>query len=108
MISCEYTIKVKETEMEDYYIIRARGAGVFFGNIRERDGGEVTMTNARRIYYWSGATELCQLAAEGVKDPDNCKFTMTVDEVILLDVVEIQKCTCMAEESLRGVKVWKI
>ena len=94
--------------MEDYYIVRARGAGVFFGNIRERVGQEVTMTNARRIYYWSGATELCQLAAEGVKKPDECKFTMIVDEVILLDVVEIQKCTSTSEESLKGVKVWKI
>jgi len=94
--------------MEDYYIVRARGAGVFAGSIRERNGQEVTMTNARRIFYWSGATELCQLAAEGVKNPDECKFTMTVEEVILLDVVEIQRCTSAAEESLKGVKVWKI
>jgi len=108
VISCEYYVKSKEIEMEDYYIVRARGAGVFAGNIRERDGREVTMTNARRVYYWSGATELCQMAVEGVKDPDSCKFTMVVDEVVLLDVVEIQKCSSMAEESLKGVKVWKI
>jgi len=92
----------------DYFIVRARGAGVFFGQIKERKGGEVTMTNARRIYYWSGATDCSQLAAEGVKNPGSCKFTLPVDEVVLLDVVEMQKCTPDAISSLKGVKTWKV
>ena len=37
--------------MEDYYIVRARGAGVFTGNIKERNGGEVTMTNSMAVSY---------------------------------------------------------
>jgi len=94
--------------MEDFYIVRARGAGVFFGQIKERTGGEVIMTNARRIYYWNGASELCQLAAEGVKRPSDCKFTMVVDEVILIDAVEIQKCTPAATANLKAVHIWKI
>jgi len=48
------------------------------------------------------------IGVEGVKKQGECKFTMTVDDVVLLDVVEIQKCTSMTEESLKGVKVWKI
>lgn len=39
---------------EDWYIIRADRAGVFFGHIAERDGSEVTMTDVRRIWYWTG------------------------------------------------------
>lgn len=34
--------------MEQYYIIRTESAGVFFGNIKERNGSEVTLTNVRR------------------------------------------------------------
>jgi len=91
-----------------YYIVRARGAGVFYGQIKERNGKEVTMTNARRIYFWSGATDCSQLAAEGVKNPQSCKFTIAVDDVVLLDVVEIQSCTARAVVSLNGAQEWKI
>jgi len=94
--------------MEGYWIVRARGAGVFFGKIKERNGREVTMTEARRLYYWKGATECCQLAAEGVKNPGECKFTMVVSEVVLMDVVEMQPCTDDAAASLRGVREWKM
>ena len=94
--------------MEGYYIVRARGAGVFAGNIKERNGTEVTMTSARRLWRWYGATEVCQLAKEGTKKPNDCKFTLEADEVILLDAVEIQRCTEEAEKSIRGVSVWKI
>jgi len=43
------------------------------------------------------------MAIEGVKDPRNCKFTMVVSEVVLLDVVEYHRCTAEAEASIRGV-----
>ena len=61
---------------EDWYIIRADRAGVFFGHIAERDGDEVTMTDVRRIWYWDGAASLSQLAVDGVSKPKNCKFTV--------------------------------
>jgi len=98
-------MKIDESK---YYIVRARGAGVFFGKIKEKEGVEVTMANARRLWHWKGATECCQLAAEGVKNPDDCKFTMYVDEVILLEAVEIQPCTQAAEASIKEVKIWRI
>ena len=94
--------------MQEYWVVRARGAGVFFGQIKERSGVEVTMTDARRLYYWSGATDCSQLAAEGVKNPGECKFTMVVDEVVLLDAVEMQRCTAEAVANLKGVEPWKI
>ena len=92
----------------DNYIVRAKGAGVFFGQIKEKNGKEITMINARRLYHWRGATECCQLAAEGVKNPDGCRFTMYVSEVVLLEAIEYHKCTSMAEESIKGVQVWKM
>lgn len=63
---------------EAYYIVRSVPAGVFFGHIKEQDGQEVTMTNARCLWYWDGAASLNQLASEGVKCPGNCKFTTYV------------------------------
>ena len=93
---------------KDYYIIRARGAGVFFGNIKERDGGEVVISNARRLWFWSGAASLSQLAVDGVRNPESCKFTVTVEEITVLECIEFLKCTDKAVESIKGVREWRI
>lgn len=90
------------------YIIRGDHSGVFFGEIAERSGQEVTIRNCRRLWYWEGAASLSQLASEGVKAPRNCKFTVTVDELIVLDAIELIPCTEEACASIDGVKAWKI
>jgi hypothetical protein len=90
-----------------YYIIRTAQAGVFAGNIKSREGAEATLTNVRRLWYWDGAASLSQMAVEGVSRPDNCKFTVEVPEMTVLGVIEITPCTEKAEQSIKGVKVWK-
>ena len=89
------------------YIIRADRAGVFYGEIKERNGSEVTMTNVRRLWYWSGAASLSELAVSGVKRPDDCKFTVTVPNMTILGVIEIIPCSDKAIESIEGIKEWK-
>ena len=91
-----------------FYIVRADRAGVFFGHIRERVGSEVTMTNVRRLWYWSGACSLSQLAVDGVKSPDECKFTVIVPEMTILGVIEIIPANEAAVKSIEAVKPWKL
>ena len=91
-----------------YYIVRCANSGVFAGNIKHREGREVTMTNVRRLWYWSGAASLSQLALEGVKNPGNCKFTVTVSELVVLDAVELIPCTAEAEACIKGVPEWRM
>ena len=90
-----------------FYIVRADRAGVFFGHIRERVGSEVTMTNVRRLWYWSGACSLSQLAVDGVKSPGECKFTVIVPEMTILGVIEIIPANEAAVKSIEAVKPWK-
>lgn len=90
------------------YIIRGDRSGVFYGEIARRDGREVEIRNCRRLWFWSGAASLSQLAAEGVKNPDNCNFTVTVDELTILDAIELIPCTEAACASIDGVKVWRV
>jgi len=75
--------------------------------IESRNGQEVVMRNARRIWYWAGAASLSQLAMEGTKSPQDCKFPCAVDRVDLLQVIEILDVTQQAKASIDGVKVWK-
>jgi len=95
-----------ETSEMKYVIVRTYSAGVFAGYLESRNGQEVVMRNARRIWYWAGAASLSQLAMEGTKQPEECKFPCEVDRVELLQAVEILDVTSQARESIRGVAVW--
>lgn len=88
-------------------VVRGTNSGVFFGTLAERNGQEVRLTDVRRLWYWDGAASDFQLAAEGVKAPDDCKFTMVIDELEVLDAIEILPCTEEAIRSLSAVDVWK-
>lgn len=88
-------------------IIRADRAGVFFGELKSKDGSEVTLVNARRLWYWNGAASLSQLAVNGTNRPHDCKFTVKVDEITVLGVIEIIPCTDAAIASIEGVGLWK-
>ena len=88
-------------------IVRGDRSGVFFGTLAEKDGQEVKLEKCRRLWYWDGAASISQLAVDGVSAPDNCKFTVTVDEIEILDAIEIIPCTDKAIESIEGVREWK-
>ncbi len=91
-----------------YCIVRGDRSGVFAGDIKHREGREVTLTNVRRLWYWSGAASLSQLALEGVKRPKDCKFTVTVPELVVLDAIEFIPCTAEAEACIKGVPEWRM
>jgi len=90
-----------------YVIIRTYSAGVFAGYLKAREGKEVTLLKARRLWYWDGAASLSQLAMEGVSKPQNCKFPCEVDEIELTEAVEVINCTEKARKSIKGVVIWK-
>lgn len=94
-------------EQRKFVIVRTYSAGVFAGELETRNGQEVTLKNARRIWYWTGAASLSQLAMEGTKAPKECKFPCLVDSVILLQAIEILDTTEQARESILGVPVWE-
>jgi hypothetical protein len=89
-----------------YCIVRTQSAGVFAGFVESRNGQEVVMRNARRLWYWQGAASLSQMAMTGTSKPESCQFPCTVDRVELLQVIEILDCTEVAKISIEGVKIW--
>ncbi len=90
-----------------YVIVRTFSAGVFAGELESRTGREVVLLNARRLWYWAGASSLSQLAMEGVKRPKDCKFPCEVERVELLEVIEILDVTEAARKSISEVKKWE-
>ena len=92
-------------------IIRSYGAGVFFGTLNEAEPTEdkwtVELLNCRRIWKWEGACSITQLAVDGTKEPNGCKFTLTEDSIVVSSVIEIHVCSEAAISSIESVKVWK-
>lgn len=92
-----------------YAIVRCYTAGVFMGHIQEKDmaKGTATLKDARRLWYWAGASSLSQLAMEGTQSPKECKFPCAVNEISLGGVIEIIPVTEKALASINSVSVWK-
>lgn len=88
-------------------IARSYDAGVFYGVLAGFDGNVAHLTNVRQLWYWSGAASLMQLANEGVKNPDNCKFTVAVSEVVISRVCEILPTSEKAQQIIEAVREWR-
>lgn len=96
-----------ELKNEQYYIVRANRAGVFFGKIKEKTDKSVTMTEVRKLFYWNGACAVEEIALHGVKRPSDCKFTVTIEEMEIADPIQIIPCTKDAVKSIKDVIVWQ-
>lgn len=69
-------------------LIRTYSAGVHFGTLVSRNGQEVHLKNARRLWSWTGALSLSEVAMKGVA-LNNSKISIAVDEIVLPQAVEI-------------------
>ena len=87
-------------------IVRTYSAGVFYGYLESRNGQEVVLRNARRMWQWFGAS-LSECAQSGTPDKSKCKFPEAVDRVELLQAIEILDLTDKAKKSLDEVPTWK-
>ena len=98
---------MKNQNDENYVIVRADRAGVFFGQLVKKEGNEVTLNNCRKLYYWSGACAVEELALNGVVNKEDCKFTVTVDNVTINNYLQIIPCSIEAIKNIQSVKEWK-
>jgi len=88
-------------------MIRTYSAGVHFGYLKSHKDKQVELVNARRVWYWSGACSLSQLAMEGSKKPTECKISMEVPSIILTEAIEIIPIAEAGKTNLNSIAVWK-
>lgn len=101
------TVKAEGRDGMPYQIVRTYSAGVFAGYVESRDGKEVVIRDARRIWYWDGAASLSQLAVDGTCKPENCKFAVPVDKILVTEAIEILDVTQKAKDSIASVEEWR-
>jgi len=92
-------------------IVRTYSAGVFLGYVKEKkselNGVNIRLLKTQRLWAWSGACSISQLAVDGTVNAQGCKFSVVVEEQEIFGVIEIIPVSEKAEESLRGVEIWK-
>lgn len=93
--------------LKNIVMVRTFSAGVHFGELVSRDGKEVVLKNAHRVFYWTNACSLSQLAMQGSqnKNTEN-KISVAVTEIILTEAIEIIPMTEVAFKNLTAI-IWK-
>ena len=89
-------------------MVRTYSAGVHFGTLVAKQGQSVILKDSRRVYSWSGAATLSQLAQEGSKNLKDCKICMTIPQIQLDRVIETQPMSVLAIDILYGASAWKL
>ncbi|MHB8573639.1 MAG: DUF6948 domain-containing protein [Candidatus Dormibacteria bacterium] len=89
-----------------YVIVRTAQAGAFAGYLKSREGSEVTLTNARRLWHWVGAATLSQMALTG-PTKSGSKFPEAVPLILLLGVIEVIDASETARTAIEEVPVWR-
>jgi len=88
-------------------MIRTYSAGIHFGKVEAKEGKEICLSKARRIFYWKGACSLSQLAMEGSQNINECQISISVEKIIL-EYIEIIPMTKDAINNLIDTKgLWK-
>ena len=83
-----------------YVVVRTYSAGVHVGVLESRDGKEVTLSDARRIWRWFGANTLHEISLRGVNAES--KVSEAVSSITLTEAIEVIPCAPAGEASLRS------
>lgn len=92
---------------DNIVLVRTYSAGVHFGTLESREGKEVVLTNSRRLYQWSGACSLSQVAVDGVK-LSGSKISVIVPEIILTEAIEVIPMSKQAATTMMKAEAWKV
>ena len=81
-------------------MVRTYSAGVHVGEIVSRNGKEVTLANAHRVWHWRGANTLHELSQRGAAKES--RISERVPTILLLEAIEVIECSAAAAADLRS------
>lgn len=83
-------------------IVRTLSAGVHIGVQVRREGKEIVLHNAQRIWRWRGANTLNEMATHGINSGDYSRVSEKVPSITLTEAIEIIPCSAFAEDKIRS------
>lgn len=100
----------KRSATPPYVITRGYRSGVHAGYLQSRDEhGMIVLRDARRIWSWSGAASLSELAVYGAKNRAQCRFGARIErqEIQRDDVSEIIHCQPAGRSMIEEQAEWR-
>ena len=85
----------------EYVLVRTYSAGVHFGKLINREGKELLLDDARRIWSWEGAFTLSKVSMDGV---GSGKCSTKIDQFLVTEAIEVMKLTEKAKGNLYGIQ----
>ena len=99
--------KMKKSIWDEYIgkvvLVRAQGAGVYYGALVSVEGNCAKVKNVRNIWHWVGANCLSDIAVNGV---DGDKIGRVVSSCVFNNVIQIFPMTDNAVARLNAVEPW--
>jgi hypothetical protein len=102
--------KTTKKTTQPYVITRGYRSGVHAGYLVSRnEEGMIVLRSARRIWSWSGAASLSELAVYGARNSAQCRFGATISrqELAREDVAEIIHCQPDGQQMIESQKEWR-
>lgn len=87
-------------------IVRTYSSGVFYAILKDFKGENAILDDSRRIWKWVGASELTDLAVNGIKNKSESKISIPLDRRLVLKVVEVLPCTKKCIENIDSIPNW--
>ena len=92
---------LNELHVGKYVLVRTYSSGVHIGQLMVRNGKEVLLDDARRIWSWEGAFTLSKIAKDGV---GSGKLSVRVGGVLLTEAIEVLPLSPEATSNLYEIK----
>jgi hypothetical protein len=94
-----------------YVIARCTGAGVHAGIVESTSATHTVLRDARRIWYWTGAASLSEIAVYGLNPSKaaQSKIAAKVESIRLRDsdICELIVCCDTGRKSIDGAAEWR-
>ena len=88
-------------------IVRTYSAGVHYGEVSEKEGAEIILKNARRLWYWKTANNGISLSEVANAGLDKESKVCAAVDLIWLQPIEIILCTKEAIKNIEGQNEYK-
>ncbi len=87
-------------------IVRTYSAGVFYAILKKIDKDTAILDDSRRIWKWVGASELTDLAENGIKNKAESKISIPSNGRLLNNWNEILPCSDKCIKNIDSIPNW--
>ena len=88
--------------IDSFVVVRTQSAGVHTGVLESLHGTCVILKDARRIWSWTEAFTLNEIALRGCGEES--RISNPIGSILLTEAIEVIPCTTEAEANLRRTR----